>query len=52
MTRETLLLLRNLLTAQHLSVGADNFAEVAGQAVRALQELDAELALVDDPPSG
>lgn len=44
MTRETLLLLRELLCAQQLNVGAPDFPDVARRVLAALAELDAALA--------
>lgn len=44
MTLQTLLLLRQVLGAQQLSAGADDFADVSAQVVHALRELDAAIA--------
>lgn len=47
MSVATLLLLRRMLAAQQLQVGADDFAEVSRQVVVALAELDVALAAAD-----
>ena len=44
MTPETLVLLRDLLAAQQLSVGASDFIEAAQQIATALAELDVAIA--------
>lgn len=44
MTRETLTLLRNVLTAQVLTVGQEDFMVVAAAAAKALAEVDDALA--------
>lgn len=44
MTPETLTLLRNVLTAQVLTVGQDDFLAVATAAAAALAEVDAAIA--------
>lgn len=49
MTLETLLLLRQILASQSLSVGADDFRPVARQVLSALDELDEAIRQAQPP---